>query len=789
VRPPALDALLGRHPIVWEGPCSLTGVGAFAEATQRLAVTAGGDLVFYHGPESGGLIWTHVLAPPHAPGTLLACWEAGRVDFVARFDRQWDPMVATWSVPGPTPLDLWAALRPHLLPSAREPAPLWQSRLYCRGTLSAGPANAERSDGVEPALPRFIRVFAHEQHLSLSICSAHAEEKIGLYGALAVILPYASLTPVAAEAGRRRWQLARAVTVGGQAVQAVEIEVPPIEAADWPVLDQLIAGHGRPAGEARGAGAWEAGVYEVEGIVAGRPCSAEWVHLVLEPQALLLRAPGGEELIATVPYAAIAAIAIQRQDPADDLLIVAPGVAVCVRQAGVSVRHQVEHGAGFALLRQKLASPMAAVVRCLDGPPGRPEALPTALTLEGDTLRAAWGSGEAALPISLIATRRLERPEAAGDLEPGTVRLIAGPAGHEWTARGAAVRLLPLAGALDEAALPGELAQADLAELRRRWQEARLQPLLWGIFSEVAWLELQRRALAGAAAAGAGTDEAAAACELLAMNLDNLKARLALLDLQLPYWAAAQEESFLGHLGEPAAPVRERSMRYVERAVQAIVRPAQVHLQHGLAEIEKNLAIRDQLRQVPRPGKLTLGFDASYCATVATAIGASVLGPIGAVAGVALSGLHLNQETHSQNALQASLMHDYEINALNWWRHLTERVVPYLVRDLQLEGERLSRSLAPRDQQIYDRLAALGPDQAEHRFREALTRMLLSVSHFRWSRIEVGGEWITVGELLDRLLLTPPPLPTYPQLFPAAALPIPEAFTEVPRSVTPRPVL
>jgi hypothetical protein len=319
-------------------------------------------------------------------------------------------------------------------------------------------------------------------------------------------------------------------------------------------------------------------------------------------------------------------------------------------------------------------------------------------------------------------------------------------------------------------------------DLYQRWQRGRLEPLLWGVFSEIAWLELERGALAERGGFGAEASEAAAAaaCDLIAMNLENLKARLALLDLHLPYWAASQEETFLGHLGAPAAPVRERSRRYIERAMKGILRPAQGHLQHGLAEVEKNLVARDQLRQVPRPGRLTLGFDASYCATVATAIGASMLGPLGAVAGVALSGLHLNQETHSHNALQASLMYDYATNALTWWRHLTERIVPFLVWGLRAEGERLSRSLAARDQQIYDRWACLGPDQAECRFRQALTRMLLSLARFRWSRIEAGGGlWMTVGEILDDLILTPPPLPTYSQLFPTAAPPFPEgSFSE-----------
>jgi hypothetical protein len=275
----------------------------------------------------------------------------------------------------------------------------------------------------------------------------------------------------------------------------------------------------------------------------------------------------------------------------------------------------------------------------------------------------------------------------------------------------------------------------------------------------------------------AGGSEAAttAACDLLAGSLDTVKAKLALLELYLPYWAAADEEAFLRPLGEAAEPVRERSGRYVERAVRAIVSAPLAHLQGALAEIEKNLAMRDELRQAPRPGKLTLGFDASYCATVATAIGASVLGPLGAVAGVALSGLQLNQEKHSKDELQASLIQESEANSLRWWQHLMERIVPLLVRQVGIECERLSRSLASRDRQVRARLAVAGHEASDRLFREALTAGLQAHARFRWSRVEVAeGEAVTVGEIMETLLSGPPPFPSVHPLFPMAARPLPE---------------
>ena len=90
-----------------------------------------------------------------------------------------------------------------------------------------------------------------------------------------------------------------------------------------------------------------------------------------------------------------------------------------------------------------------------------------------------------------------------------------------------------------------------------------------------------------------------------------------------------------------------------------------------------------------------------------------------------------------------------------------------------MECEQLSMSLAPRDRQIHDRLAATGQEKAEERFRTALTEMLLAHARFRWGRIEAGpGECVTAGEILDGLVAVPPPSPAFSRLFPITARPL-----------------
>src|SRR5688572_8250160 len=191
----------------------MTGVGVSSQATQRLSVTAAGDLVFSHGPAPGAPEWTHLAPAPHAAGTVLARWEPGVYVFSFHFDRHWDPMVATSAVPEPLNPELWAALRPYLLPLGRQPSPLWQSRFYCRGRVSleaeqaeslGGQERSDASDGDDTARVRYIRVFAYEDHLLLSLCSAGEGEKTSLYGAQSVTLPYAEITAVSVAAGPRQ---------------------------------------------------------------------------------------------------------------------------------------------------------------------------------------------------------------------------------------------------------------------------------------------------------------------------------------------------------------------------------------------------------------------------------------------------------------------------------------------------------------------------------------------------------------------------------------------------------
>ena len=135
----------------------------------------------------------------------------------------------------------------------------------------------------------------------------------------------------------------------------------------------------------------------------------------------------------------------------------------------------------------------------------------------------------------------------------------------------------------------------------------------------------------------------------------------------------------------------------------------------------------------------------------------------------------MNQEKHSKDELQASLIEEYEANVLQWWHHLTDRMVPLLVRQVVIECERLSRSLAPRDRQIRERLALQEQEGGDRQFREALTTGLQAHARFRWSRIEVtGGEAVTAGEILEALLSTPPPHPSAQPLMPMGARPLPE---------------
>src|SRR5262245_53483828 len=128
MRPPAIEQMLRRSRVLWEGPCEITGVGACPEATHRLYVTEEGDLAFYHGPEGDAPAWTCYVAVPHPPGAVLARWERPNYDFIFRFDRDWDPMVATCTISGRMDAQLWAALRSHLAPPTREQCSIWQSR-------------------------------------------------------------------------------------------------------------------------------------------------------------------------------------------------------------------------------------------------------------------------------------------------------------------------------------------------------------------------------------------------------------------------------------------------------------------------------------------------------------------------------------------------------------------------------------------------------------------------------------------------------------------------------------
>jgi hypothetical protein len=216
MKQPTVEPILSRHPLVWEAACEITGVGVSSRANQRLSVTAEGDLIFSHGPAPGAPEWTHLAPAPHAAGAVLARWEPGVYEFIFHFDRNWDPMVATCTVPEPLDPELWAAVRPHLLPLGRQPSPFWESRIYCRGLLSRETGETEerwgqeRSDargGDDTARSRLIRVFAYEDHLLLSICSSGAGEKVSLYGAQSVSLPYAEMADVSVTAGRRRWVL------------------------------------------------------------------------------------------------------------------------------------------------------------------------------------------------------------------------------------------------------------------------------------------------------------------------------------------------------------------------------------------------------------------------------------------------------------------------------------------------------------------------------------------------------------------------------------------------------
>jgi hypothetical protein len=776
VRPPAIEQMLRRSRLLWEGPCDITGVGACPEATHRLYVTAEGDMAFYHGPEGDAPAWICSLSVPHSSGVVLARWEPPDHEFIFRFDRDWDPMVATLSVPGRMDARLWAALRPHLAPPSREQSSVWQSRFYCRAVLREG---APGSLGDVPPreedreLTRFVRVFARDDRLSLSICSAGPEGKISLCGAIAVALPYADLADTQSHGHRRRWVFHGAVDFCGRAVGEVEIDTPPVEEAEWAALDQFID-------ERRGTSQAEpssrrlvAGSYSIVGIADGRPLAEaeDQVRILLGEEALLLLEPGTGGSIAAVPYDAIRACAIERHDPADDFLLVAPGTAVCVRQAGVEVRHAASCSIELAGFHQKLApQTTTAVVERLAGVPHKPETIPAALRLEPVALHADWGVGTAKLPLTEMTTCRVAR-------ENGRLRLLVGASRWEWDALGAPEHLLPLAQALAEAALPHELEREDLSGLYRRWQCCRAETLVWGLLAEVSCLDHRMRSLIGAdePLEGDGDHLCQDTCDLLALGMDNLKAKLDLVDLSLPDAIARDEESFLRHLGEPAAPVLERSCRYIQRVVKSILRSPLAHLYRSLEEIEKNLKARDDLRQVPRPGRLTLGFEAAHSAYVAQALGGAVLGPLATVAGVALAGLKHSRETHAHNEHRESLCRDYAQNALTWWRHLTLRVRPLLVREMIAECSRLSRSLAERDRQIYERMSRLRQQTAEQRFRAALTAVLLDHGRFRWSRFD-EAETITVGELIDELDATPAPfVPSPGRLLPMTDRQLPGA--------------
>ena len=164
--------------------------------------------------------------------------------------------------------------------------------------------------------------------------------------------------------------------MSGQAVSQVEIDTPEIEATDWVTLDWLINEHRSVAGGEQAGGQLVAGVHAIGGIASERPLVEDRARILLGDEALVLQESATEVPISTIPYGSIHACAIQRHDPADDFLVVAPGVAIIVRQAGVGVRQMVEHSLGFPVLKQKLQSSTAVVVDTLTGIPGRPEALP-----------------------------------------------------------------------------------------------------------------------------------------------------------------------------------------------------------------------------------------------------------------------------------------------------------------------------------------------------------------------------------------------------------------------------
>jgi hypothetical protein len=761
MRPPAIQQMLRRSRVLWEGACKITGVGACPEATHRLYVTEDGDLAFYHGPEGDAPAWTCYVSVPHPPGAVLARWEPPDYEFIFRFDRDWDPMVATCSVAGMMDSRLWTALRGHLVPPTREQSALWQSRFYCRAILREGasapagePAPAE--NGTE--LTRFVRVFARDDRLALSFCSAGAEAEISLCGAVTVAIPYAALAETRTHGHRRRWVFHPAIDVCGRAVNELEIETPEVEEGEWAAIDELIDERAGTRTAEPGSRRLVAGTYALRGIADGRRLTetTDQARILLGEEALILLEPETGGAIATVPYESIRACAIERHATDEDFLLVAPGAALCVRQAGLEVRRAASCGTGLTLFRQRFTPPASTVmVESLAGVLHKPEEIPAVLCLDADALRAEWGVGTAALPLAEMSTRRIER-------EQGRLRLVVGAPGREWDALGAPETLLPLAQALDEAVLPRELELERLSELYRRWQRRRAETLVWGMLSDLSWLDHRLRSLMGEDEPEGenGGRLCQDACDLLMLAMDNLKAQLDLVALSLPHAVAWEEGSFLRHLGEPAAPVLERSCRYVERVAKSILRSLLPHLHRSLEEIEKNLRARDDQRPLPQPGKLTLGFEAAHSVYLAHALGGAVLGPLATVAGVALAGLKHSRETHSHNEHRESLSREYAVNALTWWRHLNLRVRPLLVREIEEECSRLSRSLVQRDRQIYEQMLRRWPATADRRFRRALIAMLLEHARFRWSRID-AAETITVGELLDELTVTvPSSLPT-----------------------------
>src|SRR6202035_4831204 len=119
---------------------------------------------------------------------------------------------------------------------------------------------------------------------------------------------------------RRRWVLRPALSVGGHGVGQVEIDIPPIEAADWAVLDRLIEERRPVSGSPPGPQRLVTGVYAIGGVAEGRWLGEEDDQarvLLGEDSLVLLEAATGSSL-AAIPYAAIHACAIERHDPSDD---------------------------------------------------------------------------------------------------------------------------------------------------------------------------------------------------------------------------------------------------------------------------------------------------------------------------------------------------------------------------------------------------------------------------------------------------------------------------------------